>query len=292
MKHLVPLLLYSLQKKIFIKYLNSLKDPKDAEIFIRICQYYLVAKKHQPSSFVKLIMIISAIEILQSREKKYQEFYNWIDSKAVIFKVRKELSELDRFDTKDFRKIIRELKKDYSELYGSQRNVLDFFEKHLASRDKIKLIKSIRVNFTDATSGLNPKIFGLEEIHQLSTILEILEKNNFKVEKRLMPYCYNLKRCYIDYLTCYPDIAECTLMENIELQNKILRKVIGDIYQMRSDFVHDARITPLNERGSVGNFSVIGGKRKRKQVNIELTAEELEGIFERALKHYFDRLLS
>lgn len=279
-------------KKDFIKYLNLLKDPKDAEILIRICQYYLVAKEYQPSSFVKLIMIISAIERLQNREKKYQEFYNWIDSKTVISKVRKELSGLDKFDIKDFRKIIREIKKDYSELYGSQRNVIDFLEKHLASKDKIKLITSIRANVTDATSGLYPKIFGLEEIHQHSMVLEILEKNNFKVEKRLMTYCYNLKRCNVAYGDCDPSFG-CLLLEKPNYQKKILKKVIRDIYQIRSDFIHDARITTLNEKDSVGTLSVIRSKKgKVKRIVIELTAEKLESMFEKALKHYFDELVT
>ncbi|MDH5771354.1 MAG: hypothetical protein OEZ25_08735, partial [Candidatus Bathyarchaeota archaeon] len=64
----------------------------------------------------------------------------------------------------------------------------------------------------------------------------------------------------------------------------------NDIYQIRNDFVHEAKITPLNEADAIGTLSVIGAKRK--PITIELTSEELEDIFEKALKHYFDDLVN
>jgi hypothetical protein len=60
-------------KEDFIKYMNSLKNPRDAELFLRIGGFYLIAKKYQRESYVKLIMIISIIEKIANKEKEFQD---------------------------------------------------------------------------------------------------------------------------------------------------------------------------------------------------------------------------
>lgn len=100
-----------------------------------------------------------------------------------------------------------------------------------------------------------------------------------------MPYCYNWKQCYIDYGQCFPDYG-CLLKEDNSLLDKSIKIVVDDLYQMRSDFVHDATITPLNERNAVFTLGTTG----KRPVIIELTVEDLEDVFEKALKHYFNQL--
>jgi hypothetical protein len=281
----------------FVEYINSLKDPETAELFVRICQFYRIAKEYQPKSYVKLIMVISAVERLMSREKQYEEFCFWIEKQES--KIAKKLSAVGSINEKDFMKIIRFLRDEiYFKIYGSQRNVVDFFQNHLSIEDKITLIKAIRSNRTKTL----PK-FSLREYQILSktsptprTIDEASQNTGIRIEERFMPRCYDWKQCQIDYGSCL--VADCMLRkaENKPLLDDTLKKVIAhDIYQIRNDFIHSARITPLNEEdsdgfSSIGVFGVIG--TKRKPIHIELTSEELQEIFERGLKDYFDRLVN
>ena len=268
-------------KQDFINYLNSIKDRGDAELFIRICHFYRIAKKYQSRSYVKLIMIISAIERLVNKENEYQEFYNWIESQDEL--ILKELCVKEKIDVKNFKKIIRALKEDYFKIFGSQRNVLKFLTLHLSVEDKAKICRYMRANWTDATDGFSRRIYGKLDSDTQEKIIKI-----HSFGKRLMPYCYNWEMCFIEDRDCNPNYG-CLLLENPDLRERILKKVVADIYQMRSDFVHDAKITPLNEKDAIGTFGTIGRNRnKRKQLVIELTAEDLENIFEKALKHYFD----
>lgn len=278
-------------KDQFIEYINSFKDRETAELFLRICSFYCIAKKHQPKSYVKLIMMISAIEHLMNKGKQYEEFCFWIEKQKP--KIAEKLSSVKSINEEDFTKIIRFLRDDYFKIYGSQRNVVEFFQNHLSVEDKIRLVKSIRSNRTKTL----PK-FSLKEYQTLfkaspKTIDEASRKTGIKIEESFMPYCYDWKQCQIDYGSCLASV-DCKLRnaENKSLLDSTLKKVIThDIYQIRNDFIHNARITPLNEKdsdgfSSIGVFGVIG--TKRKQIQIELTPEELQGVFEKGLKNYFD----
>jgi hypothetical protein len=192
-----------------------------------------------------------------------------------------------------FKNVVRKLKENYFELFGSQRSVFDFVEKHLTVEDKAKLCKSIKANWTYALRDFNfqyPFLLTKDKLNDATNIIEFSKKYNIKREKSLLPYCYDWKRCFIS-IDCIPTYG-CPLRENGSLLKKVLKKVVSDIYRarMRSDFIHNAIITPLNERDAIGTLTVIGFKRKT--VSIELRAEDLESIFERALKHYFDELVA
>ncbi len=100
-----------------------------------------------------------------------------------------------------------------------------------------------------------------------------------------MPYCYDWRKCYVGYGNCSSELT-CALTNNESLLAKILKRVVDDIYQMRNDFVHTARITNLNEKEAISTLVTIGAERR--PVSVELTAEDLETIFENGLKHYFD----
>jgi hypothetical protein len=53
---------------------------------------------------------------------------------------------------------------------------------------------------------------------------------------------------------------------------------------MRSDFVHNAKFPPLSEKGVDSTYGTIGGK----PAVVEITAEDLERISEKAIKTYFE----
>jgi|GEM_PF-5904716 hypothetical protein len=269
-------------KEKFIEYLNSFKDPRNAELLIGIGGFYLLAKKYHPQSYIRLIMIISIIEKLTNRERKFQEFYEWIESQDA--KINELLTELKIIDVSMFKEITRKLKENYFQEFGSRRNVLAFFEEHFTQEDKIKLIKSLKSEYRETVRGFSERL--LKNIFGEVKTIEELKGKGFNVQRHFVPYCYDWRRCYFDYGECFPDYG-CLLNEDKPLLDKTLKKVVGKIYQMRSDFIHDATITMLNEKDAMCTFTTSGGK----VISIELTVEDLQNMFEKALKHYFDSLI-
>jgi len=265
----------------FIKYINSIKNPKDAELLIKIGGFYLVAKKYQKESFIKLIMIVSVVEKIANKEMEFQEFYDWIEDQDN--QIKELLSKAKTIDTNGFKEIIRVLKENYFQEFGSRRNVFAFFKEHLTQEDKIKLIRSIKTRRTDTVRGYSERMCKAV-VGKIATIQEA-QRKGFVVEEHFVPYCYDWSQCYFDYGQCSPDYG-CLLKDDNSLLDNTIKKVVDDLYQMRSDFVHNATITPLNERDVVFTLGTSG----RKPVLIELTVENLEDMFEKALKHYFDQL--
>ncbi|MEN3016305.1 MAG: hypothetical protein ABC585_00210 [Candidatus Methanosuratincola petrocarbonis] len=266
-------------KEDFIKYVNSLKNPRDAELFLQTGNFYLVAKKYQHESYVKLIMIISIIEKIANKEKEFQEFYEWIESQDA--KINEFLSESKTMDANVFKEIIIKLRDNYFQEFGSRRNVLAFFKKHFTKEDKIKLIRSIEADRKETVE----RILVAQYMGVRAATIEELKEKGFNVEKNFVPSCYDWMKCWFEYGQCYPNLG-CLLKDDESLLDKTLKKVVDDLYQMRSDFVHDATITPLNDKDKIFNLSMSG----KKPILILLTAEDLERMFEKALKHYFDLL--
>ena len=107
----------------------------------------------------------------------------------------------------------------------------------------------------------------------------------------MMPYCFNWQKCLVYYGDC--DHSKTCELNNKSILEETLIKVVNDIYQLRNDFVHSARITALNEEEeAIAKFStsivigVIGSKYK--PISIQITIQEFESIFEQAIKKYFD----
>ena len=276
----VPSLFSSKEK--FIEYVNSLDTYQTAELFIKICKFFLIAKKYQPTSYVKLIMVISAIERVIYKDRRYEEFHNWIEGQDA--KIEEELQKVEKADKRDFVHIIRILKEEYFKAYSSRRNINDFFQNHVSNENKIRLIRSFRANWTKVIERFCLKMYQPILKPFPKTIEEAGQKLNQKIENGLMPYCYDWHECYVEGWC--GSAFTCALANGRSILEKTLKKVVDDIYQMRNDFVHEARITPLNEKDSVGTLAVIGADRR--PISIELTATELETIFENGLKHYFD----
>ena len=130
-------------EKDFIDYVNSLLDAETAELFIRICKFYFISKKYQPTSYVKLIMMFSIIE--KTISKEWKEFLSWIFNQRLV--IQNRLDKAEKIDQKVFLEIIDELKEQYFKEYGSQRNVVEFFKNYVTKDNQIKLIKSFRANY-------------------------------------------------------------------------------------------------------------------------------------------------
>ena len=55
-------------KDDFIIFINSIRNAEDAELFIKMCWFYNISKTVEKSSYVKLIMMISIIEKIITKE--------------------------------------------------------------------------------------------------------------------------------------------------------------------------------------------------------------------------------
>lgn len=271
-------------KDEFVEYLNSLRNHKDAELLVRASQFYLISKKYQSESYFKLIMIISVIERLINRENRFQDFHAWVQKQDT--KIQNLLLPADKVDLQKFKEIMDALSEEYFQVFGSGRNVLKFFQDYFVLADKIELAKSMKANLTDVVPAYSERMGGIKYIvkNPVSNIKE-LEKYGFKVSKSMMPYCYDWRKCYATHSGCESQLG-CLLNEDENLTKMILKKVVGLMYQMRNDFVHSARVTPLNESKSIFTSGRVG----KEPVFIELTANDLEAMFEKALKRYFDKL--
>ena len=269
----------------FINFINKIKEPKNAEKFLRLSQFYHSCKNYVPDTFTKLIMIFSIIESILSLGKKYKPFKDWIMGQDDLINLK--LPYIKNGDLKTFKQCLEELKEEYHSEFGSTRNVAEFFDKYISDDDKVKIIKSFRIKRNDIVYSYSAKLY--EKIPNfLFERMEDLDDSRFKIEKsRLTPICYNWKYCYIGYGHCHPDIY-CLLKDNKELLSDTLRKIINVIYHIRSDFVHNAKMPPIAEAGI--DFST--GIYNDEVVLIELNIEEFSSIFEDGFINYFKENIS
>lgn len=275
--------LFENNKDKFIDFLNDIKSTSDAETFIRLCQFYLIAKKQETSPSTKLIMLISIIEKLSNRDNKFMPFEHWITRKEQIEEVVKYLGESGPVGVKEFKKVVERLKEKYYIVFGSQRNVFSFFQ-NIPLKDKILIIKSFKTVRAKVIEGF-VGIYNKEVLEKFTTIDEFAQAHDYTLEEEFTPQCYNWKCCYLDYGQCLEDYG-CWLKENEKEVNEYLKKTINLIYQMRSDFVHNATMRVLNEEGVLFLCDYIN----ENFVSIELTIESFQDIFERTFKDYFEDL--
>lgn len=269
-------------KDEFVGYINSFDSPNTAESFIKICKFHSIAKRYQSTSYVKLIMILSAIEKITNKDRPYVEFCFWITSQRE--KIKEELLKKDKITEKEFKKIIEKLREEYFSEYGSSRNVLDFFQKYLSTKEKLLLVRSIEAKWTKIIPEFSTTIPLYKTLDELKNIEEAGNRTTKEVRMSLVPYCYDWKRCWIN-VSCNPSIS-CPLQEDADKLKNTLKKVVGDIYQMRNDFVHNAKVVPLADDKGFGTLGVLG--KKRKPISIKLTSKDLDILFESGLKTYFD----
>jgi len=66
-----------------------------------------------------------------NKEKRYQEFHEWINARTRNKRIKEEIAGIEKLDVKNFKKIIRKLTEAYFQNFGSQRNGFSFFKEHL-----------------------------------------------------------------------------------------------------------------------------------------------------------------
>lgn len=268
----------------FIIFLNNIKNKKDAEQFLRLCRFYNSSKNYVEYSFTKLIMMLSVIESIISSDKKYLPFKDWILGQDDLIESR--LTDIKKRDIKEFKRVIQDFKEIYHSEYGSTRNVIDFFHTYMDKSDKVYIIKSFKPKKTDIVQQYSEKLYE-KAPHMIGESFKELKNKGHKIrENELMPLCYNWRYCYVEYGHCHPDIY-CCLMEDDELLLRYLKKVIGVIYSLRSNFVHNAKMPGIGEGGIDFSSTLYKGKH----LMIELNITDFENLFEKGFIKYFENTM-
>jgi uncharacterized protein YfkK (UPF0435 family) len=271
---------YFPDKTSYEKYIALLEHHQDAEDLVEAGSY-LYRIQRQPITSVRVVLFISLIEKITV--KNHMDFASWFnsdDGKNIFGSLTKK----ENFSISDMKKIIRDLAEIYRQKYGARNNFADFIEKYVSKDDQFRLILLFRGWEKEIVSKYTSRFDGSP---RATNIIE-LKANGFAVEeKRLMPKCYDWKMCYVELGSCIPEIG-CLVNENPEKFHETIRSVAKLIYDVRSEIVHSASDKSLiEERGDLayaGSINLVNGKA----VQIEITRDELEKIFVKALKNYFD----
>lgn len=276
----------------FILFLNAISNPKDAELFLRLCKFYAVSKTVVKDTFTKLIMIFSIIETIVMRGEKYQPFKQWIVKRSNSELIQSKIPEIQNSSPKSFRKIMEYFKNVYHNTYGSTRNVISFFDKYVDFEYKRKIIKSFRYKRFDVVYQFSKWFFEdwerKPEIYQVSTIRELenyrddYSKKYMIEENDLMPNCYTWEYCYVDYGDCYPEYG-CFLEKEPKTLQRHLNEIINVIYAMRSEFVHNAHYPSIGGAG----MDVYGGVYNDASILVLMSIIDFERIFENGLLNYY-----
>ena len=109
----------------------------------------------------------------------------------------------------------------------------EFFSENLSEKSKLKIISSFQdkkvKNIIHGSQLLAGKI-----------MIENGKKVKFvkKPENTLLPKCFEMKNCYIEYGGCYPDTL-CAIKGDVTKVNTRLFFVLDYLYSKRSNFVHE-----------------------------------------------------
>jgi hypothetical protein len=145
-----------------IKYINNFENPKIAERFLEIGEFYHFAKFYYcPNCFppkriescheckkpfelpahIVLIMMISIMEVLSLGLKDFIDFYDWVAKKEIVIdhQTLMESGEIEGYE-----ELIRSLRKRWRQEYGSVTKVTDFFKNFLTKEEKVEFVKSIK----------------------------------------------------------------------------------------------------------------------------------------------------
>lgn len=199
----------------FLKFQRIYETPENAFYEIFTLSEYYRAMKIVKTDVLKIIMITSLIERLNS-EKDFITFPEWL---------RKNDKETNIVT----KKTIRQIYSEYEKEYGCSGKFRSFFQNFLTKKEKIKLIQSVRF-FPRLKSGLNsPNLFPL--------------------------FCFEESRCRPPPVQSCPlvsyDKQDCLICNDAKELKKVLDEFAEFLYTLRSKFVHDARMFALASPKSV-----------------------------------------
>lgn len=254
-----------------VHYVNSFRNPRDAEDFLSLSYFVSIARRSKTDIF-SLIMLISVAEKLS---EDGVDFKDWI----VCEEARKTLENEGLFPITDFAKweeARTKLHSEYSEKHGSRRAFLAFLEKHLTDVQKIEVVKGIR-----------------------SKPVELPKKQNEEDEKEGVVFDHLMPDCF-SYESCQAGSKHCLAPENYRLESNPcllsieFKRSVNLLYDVRNKFVHAAfwgASPPKKDLFPVGiNGFIKNNKGRLKQIGVGLSYDTLEAFVLRAMKEHFDRM--
>lgn len=215
----------------FYKLVNSFKDGRKLLDFIFSVDFIsFIDELPDSRTGLKALFLISFIESLTAQ--KYISLDNWLKDSAnkdVIFKALQYITKTN-IDNK-----LSGLLETYFEKYGAFRKMYGFLNDNLMLQDKYHLLQGITFKRINSKDKYSPICFD--------------EKSST---------CQNARKTS---LACYG----CRLERDGKLLSQAFKKLIRELYNMRSQFVHNAKyvnITIPSIKGMIGAmdcYKVEGG---------------------------------
>ena len=170
-KHTFEALEEHLTYKQFEELIKKLSDD-DGFKFIRCGNFYHESKYNHDKWYIKLIMIFSLIEEINSNEE-YIDFKVFCD---------KESRNIDIKKFKSTKQLLEHLKKKYHLVHGSKQKTLSFFNRYLSSNEKKLLKNSVQIYKSD-----NQKCCNFKSFKEFVDIIYLM-RNNFVHSARFIPF--------------------------------------------------------------------------------------------------------
>lgn len=271
-------------------YLSRMCSPRDAEKFIEIGKdLYLLTQQKDTS--IRLILLVAEIE--KTISPKYSNFQSWFLSKnSEVDKILKSLGDVIRNSSnEEIKNIINDhFLETFNKDYGILNLFANFFEKYVSPEEQFKLITGFNFVKKEVAQNYTSRH---EYQPQVNTISE-LKQEGIIVTKSYVPKCYNWKMCHTQFLGCHPEEG-CIIKENPIEYSKTIRWLAKTIYSMRSEIVHEAsnktilsgNSSSVNRTGATFSYIMIRGK----SALITLNFDEIQKIFAKAIKRFFDEKL-
>ncbi len=152
----------------FHKFIDKLPEPLKVK-FIMCGVFYNEAKLVHKKANIKLIMILSIIEEINSKED-FIDFKTWCDKQSKAINLNEYTS---------FKQLLEYLKSEYHKTHGSKQKTLTFFKDYLGTEDKNILVKYFKTE----------KYLYENENLKFKEIVDILYqmRNNFLHSARFIP---------------------------------------------------------------------------------------------------------
>jgi len=266
------------------QYLSRFCSTTDAEKFLE-SGAILFRLNEQPDTSIRLVMLIALIEKIVST--KYINLQSWFNDKNSEVKgiIEFHSNEIKNSNDAEIKDIIKnEIIDKFYERYGATKSFVDFIQKYMKEDDQFTLITNFQFIKKDVPTMYTSRYSYQPQVNTLNE----LKAAGITTSTTHVPLCHNWKMCYSRFLGCEPDEG-CLIREEKQKFNETIRKLAKKIYTMRSEIVHNASNKGILTGSEMASFSyiLIDGK----SAVISMTIDQIQDIFARTLKRYFDEKL-
>lgn len=260
-----------------VKFVNLIKNPKDAEKFLETTRKLDKYKNIQYSS-IEFIILISIIE--KNISSEYPDMKSFVHSDNEI--VMEILKKIESSATQDsILKNLDEIFLEFGRNYGLTNSFAKFIENYVSKDNQCILLEKIlfrHKNHPTQFTNRQKNISKLENISQLKGVAKMIDG--------YVPKCYDWKNCWVEQSYCVPEMG-CLIREDSDYLKESIRKLAKLLYTMRSEIVHAAsdKEIPKRNKGLLPYFMFTD--IDDKAVLLEITIEQFKKIFVDALYMWF-----